>query len=156
MLPSVLTLLGFAASGVAAPDTGAQGVMPFPFGLLDGASDPSTPVPPPPPPPPTAVGGWVYDPFSRHRKRRDEDDEPEPPPIPAEPTPVLREPEPAVDLAALDARISALAEQIERSRRGRKRMRERMAELQRERAIAARMADWRRRIADDEEWFMLS
>lgn len=39
MLPSVLTLLDFAASGVAVADTGAQGVMPFPFGLLGGASD---------------------------------------------------------------------------------------------------------------------
>lgn len=42
MLPSVLTLLDFAASGVAVADTGAQGVMPFPFGLLDGASDVGT------------------------------------------------------------------------------------------------------------------
>lgn len=39
MLPSVLTLLDFAASGVAVADAGAQGVMPFPFGLLGGASD---------------------------------------------------------------------------------------------------------------------
>lgn len=38
MLPSVLTLLDFSASPTASPGS-AQGVMPFPFGLLDGASE---------------------------------------------------------------------------------------------------------------------
>lgn len=74
MLPSVLTLLDFAASGVAVADAGAQGVMPFPFGLLGGASDPGTPVPPPPPPPPSADTGAGHG----ENRRRDVHDWPEP------------------------------------------------------------------------------
>lgn len=65
MLPSVLTLLDFAASGVAVADTGAQGVMPFPFGLLDGASEIETAVTP------EVVGGddvpWGFQTGSKRR-----------------------------------------------------------------------------------------
>lgn len=152
--------LGFWVGGLAGTqdsppisnDGGWRSRFGFWLGGFAGAS--VTPVPPPPPAA-TPSGGWVYDPFSRRRRRRDEDDEPPPPPaaLPWQPPDPAA---PAVDLAALDARIAALAEQIRQSSRGRKRMRERLAIMERERAIAVRMADWRRRVADDEDWFMLS
>lgn len=149
MLPSVLTLLDFAASGVAVADTGAQGVMPFPFGLLDGASD--TGVTPTPTPTPTAPsGGWVYDPYSRRRRRRDDDDEP-PPSVP-----VIVPDRPRVDIAALDAKIAALGEQIQRSRRGRIKLREQLRALEVERAIQIGLERRLRLLRDDDEWFLLS
>lgn len=149
MLPSVLTLLDFAASGVAVADTGAQGVMPFPFGLLDGASD--TGVAPTPTPTPTAPsGGWVYDPYSRRRRRRDDDDEP-PPSVP-----VIVPDRPRVDIAALDAKIAALGEQIQRSRRGRIKLREQLRALEVERAIQIGLERRLRLLRDDDEWFLLS
>lgn len=149
MLPSVLTLLDFAASGVAVADTGAQGVMPFPFGLLDGASD--TGVTPTPTPTPTAPsGGWVYDPYSRRRRRRDDDDEP-PPSVP-----VIVPDRPRGDIAALDAKIAALGEQIQRSRRGRIKLREQLRALEVERAIQIGLERRLRLLRDDDEWFLLS
>lgn len=149
MLPSVLTLLDFAASGVAVADTGAQGVMPFPFGLLDGASD--TGVTPTPTPTPTAPsGGWVYDPYSRRRRRRDDEDEP-PPSVP-----VIVPDRPRVDIAALDAKIAALGEQIQRSRRGRVKLREQLRALEVERAIQIGLERRLRLLRDDDEWFLLS
>lgn len=65
MLPSVLTLLGFSASDPVIADTGAIGVMGLPFGMLGGASDPTSPPPPPPPSVEESRGGDGY-----HRQYR--------------------------------------------------------------------------------------
>lgn len=149
MLPSVLTLIDFAASGVAVADTGAQGVMPFPFGFLDGASDTGV-TPTPTPAPASPSGGWVYDPYSRRRRRRDDDDEP-PPSVP-----VFVPDVPRVDIAALDARIADLEGQIQRSRRGRAKMRERLRALEVERSIQLALERRLQMLRDDDEWFLLS
>lgn len=100
---------------------------------------------------PTAPsGGWVYDPYSRRRRRRDDDDEP-PPSVP-----VIVPDRPRVDIAALDAKIAALGEQIQRSRRGRVKLREQLRALEVERAIQIGLERRLRLLRDDDEWFLLS
>lgn len=128
------------------------------------------PPPPPPPPPPTppaetSSGGWTYDPWARpgrRKVRRDEETRREIEetsdeiPVTSEPEPQVAPPPPKIDLVALDAEIASLGRQIEQSRsQERKRLRERMVEMQAQRAIA--IAAHRQRLAeDDETWFMLS
>ncbi len=108
-------------------------------------------VTPTPTPAPTAPsGGWVYDPYSRRRRRRD--DEGEPPPS----VPVIVPDRPRVDIAALDAKIAALGEQIQRSRRGRIKLREQLRALEVERAIQIGLERRLRLLRDDDEWFLLS
>lgn len=103
-----------------------------------------------PTPTPTPVGGWVYDPYSRRRRKRDDDDEP-----PAA-VPVSVPDAPRVNIAALDRRIEALAEQIKQSRRGRKRLREQLRALEIERSMQAAIERRYRLLRDDDDWFLLS
>ena len=115
-------------------------------GMAVDASEPT----PTTPPAPTPTGGWVYDPYSRRRRKRDDDDEP-PPSVP-----VSVPDAPRVDIAALDARIADLEEQIQRSRRGRAKMRERLRALEVERSIQFALERRLRMLRDDDEWFLLS
>ena len=117
------------------------------YGSFAGKESGATPTPTPTP---TPVGGWVYDPYSRRRRRRDDDDEP-PPSVP-----VFVPDVPRVDIAALDARIADLEGQIQRSRRGRAKMRERLRALEVERSIQLALERRLQMLRDDDEWFLLS
>ena len=139
---------GLSGQSAAQPQQGGRRAL---FGWWFGGFAGTAAAPPPTPVPQLPTGGWVYDPY-RRRRRDDDDDEPTPPPPAA---PVLPE-RPAVDIAALDARIAALDEQIKRSRRGRVKLREQLRALEIERSIQLALDRHARLLRDDDDWFLLS